>query len=59
MAIAELAKAVGVTDPTIARFCQAVGFTGYKAFKVALAKRLATGVPYVHTDVSAQDSVPT
>lgn len=56
MAIAELAEAVGVTDPTIARFCQALGFTGYKAFKVALAKSLATGVPYVHTDVSAQDS---
>ena len=56
MAISELAEAVGVTDPTIARFCQALGFTGYKAFKVALAKSLATGVPYVHTDVSAQDS---
>jgi len=56
MAIAELAEAVGVTDPTIARFCQALGFTGFKAFKVALAKSLATGVPYVHTDVSAQDS---
>ena len=45
MAIAELAEAVGVTDPTIARFCQALGFTGFKAFKVALAKSLATGVP--------------
>ncbi|TAG02368.1 MAG: SIS domain-containing protein [Betaproteobacteria bacterium] len=56
MAIAELAEAVGVTDPTIARFCQALGFTGYKAFKVALAKSLATGVPYIHTDVSPQDS---
>jgi RpiR family transcriptional regulator, carbohydrate utilization regulator len=56
MAIAELAEAVGVTDPTIARFCQGLGFTGFKAFKVALAKSLATGVPYVHTDVSLQDS---
>jgi RpiR family transcriptional regulator, carbohydrate utilization regulator len=56
MAIAELAEAVGVTDPTIARFCQGLGFTGFKAFKVALAKSLATGVPYVHTDVSPQDS---
>jgi RpiR family transcriptional regulator, carbohydrate utilization regulator len=58
MAIAELAEAVGVTDPTIARFCQGLGFTGFKAFKVALAKSLATGVPYVHTDVSPQDSAP-
>jgi RpiR family transcriptional regulator, carbohydrate utilization regulator len=56
MAIAELAEVVGVTDPTIARFAQALGFTGYKAFKVALAKSLATGVPYIHTDVSPQDS---
>ncbi len=58
MAIAELAEAVGVTDPTIARFCQGLGFTGFKAFKVALAKSLATGVPYVHTDVSPQDAAP-
>ncbi len=56
MAIAELAEAVGVTDPTIARFCQALGYTGFKAFKVALAKNLARGVPYVHTDVSLQDT---
>ncbi len=56
MAIGELAEAVGVTDPTIARFCQALGYSGFKAFKVALAKSLARGVPYVHTDVSLSDS---
>jgi len=56
MAIAELAEAAGVTDPTVARFCKALGYSGFKAFKVALAKSLATGVPYVHTDVSQLDS---
>ena len=45
-----------VTDPTIARFCRALGFTGFKAFQGGVGQSLATGVPYVHTDVSAQDS---
>ncbi|MCS6995805.1 MAG: SIS domain-containing protein [Casimicrobiaceae bacterium] len=56
MSIGELAEAVGVTDPTVARFCQALGYSGFKAFKVALLKSLATGVPYVHTDVSPTDT---
>lgn len=33
MALAELAKAVGVSDPTVVRFTKALGFKGYSDFK--------------------------
>ncbi|MBL8510134.1 MAG: SIS domain-containing protein [Betaproteobacteria bacterium] len=53
----ELAAAAGVSQPTIARFCKAAGFEGYRDFKLQLAKSLAEGVPFVHRDVSLQDSM--
>lgn len=56
MAIAALAKDAGVSEPTVARFCKSLGFSGLKDFKVALARSLAGGVPFVHGDVSIEDT---
>lgn len=53
----EIAARVGVSQPTIARFCMAAGFKGYRDFKLRLAQSLANGVPFVHQDVGAQDSM--
>lgn len=55
MAIAMLAEVAAVSEPTVARFCKSMGFSGFKDFKLALAKGLAGGVPFVHGDVSAGD----
>jgi len=57
ISIAELAYRVGVSQPTVARFTAAFGFTGFKEFKLKLAQSLATGVEFVHRDVSAEDSI--
>lgn len=57
ISIAELAYRVGVSQPTVARFVGAVGFSGFKDFKLRLAQSLATGVPYVHRDVGPDDSL--
>lgn len=57
ISIAELAFRVGVSQPTVARFVGALGFSGFKQFKLRLAQSLATGVHFVHRDVSADDSV--
>ncbi|PTU30508.1 transcriptional regulator HexR [Stenotrophobium rhamnosiphilum] len=54
-AIAELAE---VSEPTVLRFCRAAGCDGYRDFKLHLARSLATGVSYVHSDVGPNDSVP-
>jgi RpiR family transcriptional regulator, carbohydrate utilization regulator len=53
----EIAKRSGVSQPTVARFCVAAGFSGYRDFKLRLAQSLAAGVPYVHYDVSRDDSM--
>lgn len=39
--IAALAKKAGVSEPTVVRFCRAIGFDGWHAFKLKLAQSLA------------------
>lgn len=55
LSIAALAGIVGVSQPTVARFCLGLGFTGFKEFKLRLVQSLAGGVPFVHRDVGAGD----
>ncbi|WP_235839987.1 MurR/RpiR family transcriptional regulator [Derxia lacustris] len=56
MSIGALANAVGVSQPTIVRFCLASGYRGYKEFKLELARSLVRGMRYVHSDVAPGDS---
>ncbi len=56
MSISDLAEHVGVSQPTVARFANAMGFSGYREFKHRLAQSIATGVPFVHQDVRPGDS---
>ena len=53
----EIAAQTGVSQPTVARFCTAAGFSGYRDFKLRLAQSLANGVPFVHRDVNLKDSM--
>jgi RpiR family carbohydrate utilization transcriptional regulator len=55
MSIAALAGAIGVSQPTVARFCLALGFSGFREFKLRLVQSLAGGVPFVHRDVDSGD----
>jgi RpiR family carbohydrate utilization transcriptional regulator len=55
MSIAELAAAAGVSEPTVLRFCRAVGSPGFPEFKLRLAEGLASGTPYLHRDVAIDD----
>lgn len=52
----DIARRAGVSQPTVARFCLAFGFAGYRDFKLRLAQSLAGSVPFVHRDVSLKDS---
>jgi RpiR family carbohydrate utilization transcriptional regulator len=54
--IAVLANEVMVSEPTVIRFCRAVGCKGFQDLKLQLAKSLATGIRYFHRDF-AQDDV--
>jgi len=54
--VAELARQAGVSSPTVVRFCRSLGFEGWSDFRLKLAGNLgASGVPFVHQAVSAQD----
>lgn len=40
--LAELATVAAVSEPTVVRFCRAVGFRGFREFQITLAQALAT-----------------
>lgn len=42
LSISGLAEACGVGDATVSRFCRALGYDGYAAFKVALSKSISS-----------------
>lgn len=56
LSIGMLAKTVGVSEPTVIRFCRALGFDGYHVFKQELAESLNAGVPFIHSNVSESDN---
>ena len=55
--IALLARAAGVSEPTVNRFCHRLNTKGFPDFKLQLAQSLASGTPYVSRNVEQDDSV--
>ena len=55
--IAEIARAAGVSQPTVIRFCRSLGYDGLSDFKLRLASGLTGTVPITHTQVTVEDSV--
>ena len=56
MRIVDLAEKSGVSEPTVVRFCRAVGCTGFQDFKLALAQQLASSPSYGQIAVTDTDS---
>lgn len=56
MAIATLAERVGVSTPTVIRFCRSLGCKGYQDFKLLLAQDLASSARYAHREVESNES---
>ncbi|MFM8510766.1 MAG: SIS domain-containing protein, partial [Betaproteobacteria bacterium] len=55
--IADIARAAGVSQPTVIRFCRSLGCEGLSDFKLRLASSLTGTVPVTHTQVTSQDSM--
>jgi RpiR family carbohydrate utilization transcriptional regulator len=53
--LAEVAQAAGVSQPTVIRFCTALGCTGFQDFRLRLAHSLALGTPATHSVLRASD----
>lgn len=55
--IADIARAAGVSQPTVIRFCRSLGCEGLSDFKLRLASGLTGTVPVTHTQVTGDDGV--
>lgn len=54
--VAELAARAEVSQPTVLRFCNAIGCNGYPDFKLRLAQSLALGMPATHSELEGSDT---
>lgn len=54
--IAALAERAAVSEPTVIRFCRAMGCRGFQDFKLRLAQDLATGVRFAVPEVGPEES---
>ena len=57
--VAETARKAGVSEPTVMRFCAALGFEGFQDFKLKLAHSVALGVPATQSVLDANDTPQT
>lgn len=55
--MAEVASVVGVSEPTIVRFCRAVGCQGFQDLKLRLAQSLVAGASFGQFAIQEQDQV--
>ena len=57
MRIVDLADLSEVSEPTVIRFCRAIGFDGFQSFKLQLAQQLGLGSVYTQFAVDDSDTV--
>ena len=55
--MADLAHNVGISEPTIVRFCRAIGCSGFQDLKLKLAQSLAAGASFGQFAIHEGDSV--
>jgi len=56
MSIATLAREVGVSEPTVNRFCTGLGLKGFPDLKLTLAGEIARNRPSITRDIEPDDS---
>lgn len=57
MRIVDLASSTEVSEPTVIRFCRAIGFNGFQAFKLQLAQQMGLGSVFTQFAVDDSDTV--
>ena len=57
MRIVDLASNSAVSEPTVIRFCRAIGFDGFQSFKLQLAQQLGLGSVFTQFAVEDSDTV--
>ncbi len=57
MKTAEASVAIGVSEPTLIRFCKAIGFSGFQEFKINLSQQLAADDYFTMYEIQEDDSI--
>lgn len=57
LSVAALAENSGVSEPTVVRACQKLGFTGYQDLKVTLAQDIVTPLQSVNEEILPDDDM--
>jgi RpiR family carbohydrate utilization transcriptional regulator len=57
MRIVDLASEADVSEPTVIRFCRALGFDGFQSFKLQLARQSGLGSAFTQFAVDDNDTV--
>ena len=55
MTLADVAGKSHVSEPTVLRFCRAIGCGGFQDLKISLTADLARATPHQHRDVGWDD----
>ncbi|MBK8050608.1 MAG: MurR/RpiR family transcriptional regulator [Anaerolineales bacterium] len=56
LTITELGQRAGVSEASIVRFAQSLGYSGFHALKIGIAEDLVSPMLLVHEDLTAEDS---
>eukprot|EP01093_Parvamoeba_rugata_P009442 TRINITY_DN2617_c0_g3_i1.p1 TRINITY_DN2617_c0_g3~~TRINITY_DN2617_c0_g3_i1.p1 ORF type:complete len:144 (-),score=21.55 TRINITY_DN2617_c0_g3_i1:13-444(-) len=56
IALSDLANNVGVSEPTVIRFCRTLGCDGFRDFKMRLAQNLAVSMQYLTSEDISDDT---
>jgi len=54
--MAQVARACGVSDTTVLRFCRNAGFQGYTDLKLSIARDLVSPTQVIHDDIAEGDA---
>ncbi len=55
LTITDIARAVGVSEPTVGRICQTLGFTGFRDFRIKMARAAGAQLRHIEVDVTRDD----
>jgi DNA-binding MurR/RpiR family transcriptional regulator len=56
--VSQLAEQARVSDPTVIRFCRALGFKGFQDFKIRLAQNVIPPVHTIHESMNEKEEAP-
>ena len=57
MKTAEASNEMGISEPTLIRFCKTIGFSGFQEFKINLSQQLAADDYFVMYEINEDDSM--